>query len=214
MQVTIGATENQQITPDLKEHKDLEVEVGDYLLSKGFRTDEATYHAKMEPETVKMLGKRYSPTALYIRGRADRLAIHQKYPVEFEWEAKTGSKAYLNASIEVLPLLHHMKNASLGVKVLYAYSNPFHGHECGFWNTDVPSILSLRFTERQDDALRDIITECASKYWDNIKIYEQDFCSGSGDAFVLVSMAELAKLPSWKFLVNETVQSFEHKASA
>jgi len=78
-----------QITPENQAHEKLEQDAKDFLSELGFLTDEATYHTVMNLEVKDRLSRIYTPTSLYLRGRADRIAVHKSLPLVFEWEAKT-----------------------------------------------------------------------------------------------------------------------------
>lgn len=124
------------IRPDLWSHFALESEVMAYLAFRGFVMDDATYHSKMR-RIMPIVQSRFTAQSLYLRGRADRWAVHRTHPVEFEFDIKThASRSRRDCTIEALPLLHHIAQAPLGVRCLYCFRHDHTGVECGFW-TDV-----------------------------------------------------------------------------
>ena len=134
---------------DYKPHKNLEDDVTDYLLDKGFIVHQSTYHEVMPRVLARILSLRFSLTALYLRGRADRIAIHRELPIEFEWEAKTHArKDKRDLTIEALPLVHHMAKSRLGVDCLYAAR--VHGKDVGFWVSNLPEIKCVFLPLRKE----------------------------------------------------------------
>jgi hypothetical protein len=114
-------------------HDRLEADVKDFLTNEGFLTASATYHDVYDEPMVEILQTRYSPTALYIRGRADRVAVHSGLPIEFEYECKTNSGKHRNMAVEALPWLHHLSKVSLGVRCLYVYRDTVASMDRGVW---------------------------------------------------------------------------------
>ena len=136
------------IKPDYKPHSDLQDRVSTYLISRGFVVDDAPYHEKMTREVSDRLKQQRNPTALYLRGRADRVAVHKILDLSFEWECKThSSRKYSDICIEAMPFFHHRSRYEMsGVKCLYIYENPFNGESYGFWAHQ--PILFLQNLER------------------------------------------------------------------
>lgn len=197
------------ITPDFAPHLDLEQSVTDYLQSLGFLCSSLTYHDSLPETIVCLLKSRYSPTSLYLRGRADRIAIHTKLPIEFEYELKThASKIQNDLTLEALPLIHHISKGKLGVKCLYIYRNPSKWIERGFWVHDLPTIDSFYIPNRwnpiQTSWYESIVT--VSLYPRNIKIIKGVYVGGSGDPFFVIKEIEVAKLHPWQNLIADSMK--------
>lgn len=139
-------------TPDDPNHARLERDATDFLHHQGFLVDDATYHDNMAENVVKRLQRIDNPTSLYCRGRADRVAVHHKHPVCFEFECKTKSESRRDkpdAFIEALPIAHHILKAKLGVRSLYIYRDDYMPLEVGMWAEDLMALISVvRITPR------------------------------------------------------------------
>lgn len=195
-----------EIKPGFGPHRELESEVKEFLHSKGFLTGDLTYHTKLPRKISRVLQRRYGPTALYLRGRADRLAIHKFRSIEFEWEIKThDNENKHDCLLEALPLIHHLSKAKLDVKCLYIFKNPYMGYECAFWVSDMPSmrvswIPSNGWSEMQKDWFRGHLKE-----WFSIDLVEKPIYRGSRDPFVIIDESEIKKLPHWQTVINDLI---------
>lgn len=157
----------------------------------------------MFPKSVtEILSRRWSMTALYLRGRADRIAIHKTKPIEFEWEAKTHhNPRYSDLTIEFLPLVHHISKVKLGVKCLYVFN--INGVDGGFWAHDLPQIRQIHFPPRVEYNLtRKFIMPLMKSYFPNASIYES-VVNGSNDPFVIFDKSVIGKSRHWKELIDE-----------
>ena len=89
-------------------HGRLEDDVAAFLREQGFLLASATYH-DVAKEVAAILRWRTSPTATYLRHRADRIAVHPTMPVEFEWECKTHTNPRLHDSALMLTSSWNMR---------------------------------------------------------------------------------------------------------
>lgn len=198
----------QIITPDYRPHAQLEKDVTSYLESSGFIVDSAPYHEKMKPQIIKTLQNIYTPTALYLRGRADRIAIKKYPPSVFEWEAKTHqSRKYGDWCIESLPLCtHKIIYDLLGIRCLYVYRDPFRGYDSGFWIKNIPTVRELKMPPRwnSNNSLKMYFLKVFKKIFPNTNISDMSYApAGSGDPFVIIDESIVKKLPHWKNLIDE-----------
>lgn len=193
------------LTPDYKPHNDLEADVKAYAASLGFKTSEATYHTVMPPDVVKILQYRFTPAALYIRSRADRLAINHLKPIEFEWEAKTHKSATLHdMTIELLPIVFHLAKLRVGIDCLYCYRNPYNKANKGFWISEMPSIRVIMFPQRREWLpLKDWIKSLVDQFLGGMKIVPITWNRfGSGDPFIIIDHKTVENLDSWQELIQ------------
>lgn len=205
------------ITPDYKPHKKLESDVRDFLKSHNFLFYEATYHAVADKEVKDLLATRFTPTALYLRGRADRIAIHKTKPIEFEFECKTHENTrFHDCTIEMLPLIHHLSKSKLGVKCLYTYrddiprvyqiSEKEYGRtsipiECGFWVDQLPVVREIRIPPRKTNDI-DWFEQLAKNWFPGIAINYKDV-GGTGDPFLIIDQPIIETYPHWQILIKE-----------
>jgi len=191
-----------QITPDFVPHKTLESDVKSYLESRNYLIYEATYHAIASVETRNILSRRFTPTALYLRGRADRIAIHKEYTFEFEFECKTHlNSKYHDMTLELLPLIHHLSKSKLGVKCLYIYRHK--DMECGFWMDELPQIRQIwippaRWQTQQSIAWFESISNI---FFDGIDIVTSAV-AGTGDPFLIIDESTVKNLVHWQSLIE------------
>lgn len=191
------------ISPDWKPHGDLEKRVGEELERLGYYNVALTYHSALPKEVADLLSRRYSPTALYIRGRADRLAIHKTIPVEFEWEVKTAlNPRYQNMAVEALPLIHHINKMRLGVSCLYAYHNPYTNHHAGFWVEELPEICAVNIPSRWSRDTVQWFTDVFKRQWPTAPINLTTYKAGSGDPYVLIHSEVVERLSHWQTLID------------
>ncbi len=189
------------ITPDYIPHKNLETDVKDFLESRNYLIYEATYHAIATTEIRDILRTRFTPTSLYLRGRADRIAIHKTLTLEFEFECKTHiSRDYHDCTIELLPLIHHLSKSKLGVKCFYAYrDNTFSpAIECGFWIDQLPKIREIWIPPRRTNNIP-WFDELARFWLPDIPV-SHNAVGGSGDPFLIIDESIVKSLPHWQLL--------------
>lgn len=194
-----------RIEPGYAPHKRLEEDVVLYLECMGYYTFEATYHTVLDPEIKDLLSRTFNPTALYIRGRADRVALHWNQEPTFEWEAKTHqSSKYHDMTIEALPLAHHIIKNKLGVRCLYAYGSPFDNTNYGFWVDDLPPVkLVMIPNTRWTSAGVEFYNKVFESVFKDSKIINMDKTKGSNDPFVIIDEGAKKKLKDWRILIDE-----------
>ena len=182
-------------------HVRIELEVSSYLQEKGYSVHSQTYHDVLPAGIVKALTDRWSSAALYIRARADRLAIHPLIDSQFEFEAKSGGGPDL--CLEVSPLLDHVgKWRESGIDCLYAF-------ECGntsggFWASSPPPvrvIMQPRGTRYDNKAIDRLRQKCAA-YFPAVKYCVIEKSNGSGDPFCVIDKSNTLNLPTWKGLID------------
>ena len=188
-------------------HAALEARVETYLQDKGFSVWQMTYHECLPKELATTLSRQFDETSLYLRGRADRVAIG--HDVSFEYECKTTSTGdYKNIAVEVLPLLHHLLQTRLGVRCLYAHWNTITGREVGFWVKDRPPVELAWFPPngRWGDAtwLRHACLELLPEARPKTAPVK-----GSGDPFVLIAADTAEMLPHWKMQIDRFIDELQ-----
>ena len=198
-------------------HKALEQDAIDLFKEYGFSISEATYHSVMDDSVVKILQDLWTPTALYLRGRADRVAVRKSPPMALQWEAKTHeSKKYHDMTLEVLPVCAYLALCRLGIDCLYVYRDPptiknkeiVHlGYEKGFWICNIPDPRVIMIPQRwPTQALNQVWTEkCKDRirsfFPDTpIRITNQNY--GSGDPFLIIDESVVVNLPDWREIIK------------
>jgi len=197
----------KRITPDTSEfHKELIKDVTDFLRQLEFRVDSAPYHKKMEQEITGVLQYMDDPTSLYLRGRADRIAVLEDPPLVFEWEAKTHeNKDKHDMLLEALPLAFHVLKAQYGVKCLYVYRNPHRDHQVGFWVHEIPDIRVIiiprnRWDENKRLWFRGIFRDCFPGIHTSEPLLRG--CPGSYDPFAIIDESIVSTLLHWRELID------------
>jgi hypothetical protein len=182
-------------------HEKLELAITDELLRMGYLVGKATYHDVMAKEVINRLKRIYDPTSLYIRGRADRIAVHTKTLDSFEWEAKTHeSTRHFDMCLEALPLAHHLLQSTLGVRCLYIYQHQPSVTPCGFWVSAMPPIREIRIPDNWGDDKKEWFCGVFKRTWPEVCVIRQGRVGGSGDPFLVIDAKVVATLPDWKSL--------------
>ena len=187
---------------DYQPHSDLETDVTEFLEGLGFAVHQSTYHSIMPKELVRIIQNRFTPTCLYVRGRADRLAIHKVEPIDFEWEAKThANPKYGDLTIELQPLLHHISKSRLGVQCLYVFR--VNNKDGGFWVNNIPPMRCAWFPPRVEyNASKDLWMKATKELFPGLKIVETPV-NGSGDPFVIINQSDISNIQDWRELILE-----------
>jgi hypothetical protein len=192
---------------DYAPHKKLETDTQEYLHGLGFVTHESTYHTVMAAKLRQMVQNRFTPTALYVRARADRMAFHAAKMIDFEYECKTHAHKYKHDMlVEMLPLIHHISKSKLGVRCLYCYRNPFTRHEIGFWTSQVPAARGIGIPRA--NTTRDLwnwFEGMAGAWFPGVPIFLHEHRNGSGDPYVIFDEMTIKNLPDWKSLIDALV---------
>lgn len=187
-------------------HKRLESDVADYLHQAGCFVFSLTYHDHCDPETIKALSRQFNPTALYIRGRSDRIACDGKSNVSFEWEAKTSTGTRRSAAIELLPFLHHLAKAELYVQCLYVYRNSIVGQDAGWWMRDPPVVQRVMFPQAQRWGDTEWLQKACAHLLPNTTIVRGGSSAGSGDPFLIIAGDVIDALPDWRKLIDDRLE--------
>jgi hypothetical protein len=195
------------ISPDYAPHQTLERRVADYLHESEFETGNSTYHETYAPALRRILQRTFEPTSLYIRAKADRVAAHRTLPLVFEWDAKTHkSSQYADCTLEVLPIALHLANAAFDVRCLYAYHNPFTGHECGFWIHDMPRVRAIHIPDRWTPPLKKWFGMMFFSYFPDTPVRETRWRGGSGDPYLIIDRYDVEQLPHWQSLIAQELE--------
>jgi hypothetical protein len=193
------------IRPDHKGHVNLEKRFTDYLTSKGFQVFDGTYHNNCNRELSKALRYRNSGTSLAIRGRADRLAVHKKLDIDFEWDAKTHENyQYRDATIEALPLAHHIMDGYLGKVTLYVLEDADGNDRC-FWVSSLPPIREIQIPKRQDAQQTEWFRKTLSVAFPGVRIRTGTVSKGSGDPFAIIDAYHVRQMPDWHKVIDTIV---------
>lgn len=190
-------------------HQKLEREVKDYLTALGFLTHEATYHATMDKGLRTIISRRFTPTALYLRARADRMAIHPSKETEFEFECKThDTKDRHDMLVEMLPIILHRRKSELGIRCLYCYRDIYNGYDKGFWIDEMPPIRFIGIPKANTtNHLWDWFAELAALHFPGVTAAHTRHRRGSGDPYIIVDESEIQKLSHWCDLILQTVEA-------
>lgn len=183
-------------------HATLQEKVNQYLSERDYSITSGAYHDIFDPEIVKLIQKRFTLQALYLRGRADRLAVNNRLPIEFEFELKTHhNNRYSDLCIEVLPFLHHQKKSQLGVDCLYIFE--VNGVEGGFWVSEFPPIHRVNFPQRIEyRPIESIIKKFINDNLPDAKIYSSLSINGSGDPYLIVEWEYVKTAQDWKIMIG------------
>lgn len=166
-----------------------------YLEELNFLVDEATYHEVMKEETRERLRVLYTPTSLYIRGRADRIAVHKVVRLCIMWEAKTNNGNYRNMAMEALPIVNHLKT---GVRCLYLYWDVVDGFEGGFWVNELPPIDRILLPNRWDAGMVKYFGAEFDRWLPGVPVVPTGRNSGSGTPFIIIKRADRDVLFDWR----------------
>ncbi len=190
-------------------HNAFELAVGNELTALGFYSTSLTYHSALPTNVAEILRNRYSPTAWYLRHRADRIAVHTTQPLEFEWEIKTRhQQKYENLAMEAIQVCYNKAKVPLGVRCLYIYSDPFLKFECGFWASDMPPIDVVLIPECRWSAEQ--IAWFGAQFDTYLPGVRRRIIhstsSGSNTPLAVINHSALAELPDWREVVALAVR--------
>lgn len=186
-------------------HDAMQSYVCKWLSGQGFYVMGLPYHDILSEDLQKILARSYTPTALYLRSRADRFAIHKEKECEFEVEIKTiptnkGGKTRLNLAVEAYPFALSVALAKSGVRKLYVSYHEESKRHFGFWLHELPFIEKLIVPPRSAysaETLAYIVSACYH-HLGRIHTTSQRV-KGSGDPYLLIPID--ADLPDWRDLV-------------
>jgi hypothetical protein len=197
-----------RIGPDYEPHASLEADVDAYLRERGYLNFAAPYHETFPKGMRRVLQGRDTWTALYLRGRADRVSVHPRWSSEFEWEAKThDDEDYSDLCVELLPFLHHRAKASLAVKCMYVFRIPHTGVEGGFWVNHRPPVRHVMLTGRVPSSGRETFEQRVRDAFPEAKVKKLRKTRGSNDPFIIIDGSEAARCQNWRALVDAELSS-------
>jgi len=174
--------------------------VNEYLEGLGYLTGSFAYHDVMPLPIKNRLQYLFTFTSLYIRGRADRVAVHKSSNDVFEYEVKTHNKKGNDLLIELLPFLHHLNKSRLGVRCLYIFN--VQNQQGGFWIDKYPPIRIVMIPSNDHwHDLQNELYKMSVGILPDIKIVKVGEVNGSGDPFLIIDKVEIAKLPHWKEII-------------
>jgi hypothetical protein len=180
--------------------------VRSYLNDNGYEAVSSTYHEHWGTMAQRLIKDKYDPTSLYVRFRADNVAISHDSKRTFQWDAKTNqSPQYENMSLELLPLIiHKVIWEQLAVDTLYCYYDFTRKKHSGFWMHNFPLISRIIVpSDRQKSPHSEWLKALIEKQFPNIPMTFSYSVKGSGTPFVLIPAETVKHLPDWKDLVKE-----------
>lgn len=187
-------------TSSYSRHTGLEARVTKYLEENNYWIGTCTYHTVLPERVAQALSRRFSLTALYLRGGADWLAIHRAKPIEFEWEAKSHGPTGDDLLIEALPLVHHVQKARLGALVLYAFE--VGDLEAGFWAHQLPELRAFYMVEDERyGPIKSRLLAMVKKFFPDVPVRWAKN-NRLRDPFVVIDRGVIRGLPHWKTLID------------
>jgi len=175
-----------RIDPNDPHHLALERDIITFAESHDWVIGSATYHSVMPQPVQLALQRCWDPAALYVRARADRVAVKENDCRLFE--AKTNSGQWNRAAIEANPICHYIR---LGIPCLYIYRDYKDGFEAAFWTTAMPCIDVVFLPDRWDAALRRYFRGQFRDVWPDVEIQSLSSVNGSCDPYVVISRESL-----------------------
>lgn len=199
-------------TPNHEPHEQLVSDVCRWLDEHGFATCSLAYHDKkasdMTEADKKRFGAIYSPSALIVRHRPDRIAWHKEQVCSFMWEAKTKRKwPKVREGDEeiVIDLVTLMANANTqtGAKLLFVHRNQWSGHEIGFWIDELPAVSEVCIPDVKWAGLpiREWYGWGVDKLFPKVPVSTRS-TSGTNDPFVRIRSEVVYRLPHWTDLIT------------
>lgn len=187
-------------------HDEFEKLVSKKLEMMGFKMAKAGYHDVYSEDIVNLLRSRFSFTALYIRMRADRIAIHANLPIEFELEIKTNAGPHANMAIEAFPIAIHRLLEQYGVRCLYIYCDFVRNLEKGFWVEEMPMPSKIYIPDRWNNKKIQQFREFFTYVFPDIPIKLTKRKYGSGDPFLIIQEEKIYNLPNWETVIARLLQ--------
>jgi hypothetical protein len=193
-----------------KLHESFENRVYAELERYGFVVRDLTYHAHLDAEIVARLQRMRTPTALLVRTRADRIAVHQTHPIVAKIEVKTSGYHDGSFAIEAFPLAVHILEAkTFGAACLYICFQRTTQHEFGFWAGEI---------QQHIDAV------CIPPYWHAFVFeYPEWLCyafpdtpirwlryttDGSNTPYVILAPSAVRSMAHWKTVLRDWLQGY------
>jgi hypothetical protein len=172
--------------PNDPHHAALEAEIIACATTYAWVVGSATYHTVMADPVVLALQRCWDPAALYIRGRADRVAVKDQRCVLFE--AKTNSGCWPRGAFEALPIRHYIR---VGVPCLYVYRDMKDGFEAAFWTTAMPAIDVIFLPDQWAPSLLRYFRDRFQEMWPDVEVLHIPAVNGSNDPYLVLSRASM-----------------------
>jgi hypothetical protein len=181
-----------------------------YLEHEGYYLTGRTYHDGLFPDDIKVkLSHTFTPTALHLRSRVDRIAIHRSSESMFYLECKIIPEGRENLVIEALPFIDYARLGLRGVKTLYACKDMNTDREFGFWADDRPIIDCCMIPPQRKSGLLEWYETYLLRVAQFIKVIRIDRTRGSNDPFFKIAAENVAYLCDWKDL--EKLERIKHE---
>ena len=149
------------------------------------------YHSFFPQEAREAIASVNTPTALYIRTMADRVAINSSSVLQVEVKELRGAE-YANIAIEALPaLIHRNLWWAFGIDCLYTFA--LNNGIKASWVQDLPIfkiIIPSRFKNSQEINWPKLFKQ----FFPDVP-HEEKPTKGSGDPFGLISPHDLSTMP-------------------
>lgn len=149
------------------------------------------YHSFFPEEAHEAIASINTPTSLYIRTMADRVAVNNSSVIQVEIKELRDAE-YPNIAIEALPaLIHRHLWWTFGIDCLYAFT--LHNGIKASWVQNLPVfkiILPTRFKNTKGVNWSQLFKQ----FFPNVP-HEEKPTKGSGDPFGLISPNDLSTMP-------------------
>jgi hypothetical protein len=135
------------------------------------------------PEPLRSaLSRCWDPAALYVRARADRVAIREQQCVLFD--PKTNSGSHSRASLEALPIINYLR---LGIPCLFVYRDMKDRFETAFWTTTLPEVDAIFLPPQRTKELQNYYRVQLRQAWPDTDLVEHlPTNGGSNDPYVVI----------------------------
>ncbi len=182
----------RRITPaNAVHHRALQDEVVEFLKSQSVYIWEWTYHDSLPASVVDDLTKQSNPTALFLRTRADLVAISKLESVLIE--IKSIPRNHKNLAVEALPLAYHVAMHQLmGVLCLYIFRDHQGREGCFLASRNrLPRISCIIIPESVPVKQASWYGEIFQENFPGVPIRRVPSVSGSGDPFAIIQHQDL-----------------------
>lgn len=200
---------------DFPYHQKLEAQARQQLEQRGFQISSLTYHERLSEDMAARLKDIYTPSALYLRSRADQIAVHTVHPLVFEYDLKTHTNPkYQDMTLELTPLVGHLAKRDIGGDCLYAYWNPYLKDlpVKGFWISNLPPAREIHIPKRWNGFLLEHFQRITRAFFPGIPVYRKGGGGGSGDPYLIVDKSAVHALPRWCDLIDALLRAYKESA--
>jgi hypothetical protein len=186
-------------------HDSFESRVYAELERSGFVVRDLTYHAHLDEELVARLKRVRTPTALLVRTRADRIAVHRTQPVVAKIEVKTSGYANGSFAIEAFPLAVHILEAKMvGAACLYICFQRTIRHEFGFWADEIQKHIMGIYVPPQWHAFIDEYPDWLRCAFPDTPIRRLRHSTlGSNTPYVMIAPSVVRSMAHWQTVLHE-----------